>query len=147
MLQTVTIELPAIAIEGLQHIARRENRSMGDAVANMVRERYTISITPDALEDELPLALRLELNAMAFLSDSALWALASSSLTPDEWQQLKTLNASGGERLLSVTEQAEQTKLLDAYDAMLLRRAHAAVLLKQRGYDVSDPTIFAQVSV
>ena len=144
MLQSVTIELPVVAFEGLQQIARRENRSVGDAIADMVREKHALSPAFNDLDDELPDDLRVELKAMALLSDSALWALASSSLTPDEKQRLDSLNGDGNQRMLSQAEQVEQAQLLDAYDAMLLRRGHAAVLLKRRGYDVSDPSIFVK---
>jgi hypothetical protein len=33
--------------------------------------------------------------------------------------------------------------LLREYDETILRRAHAAMLLQTRGFDVSDPVIFA----
>lgn len=41
---------------------------------------------------------------------------------------------------LGVPEAAEEQALLALYRETLLLRAEAAVLLKQRGHDVSDPT-------
>ncbi|MCC6551866.1 MAG: hypothetical protein IT372_02440, partial [Polyangiaceae bacterium] len=44
---------------------------------------------------------------------------------------------------LDAAERAEEQALLDLYHETLLVRAQAAVLLKQRGYDVADPDQFA----
>ena len=98
---------------------------------------------PIQLEGELEPLLQAELEAMVRLSDSALWALASSNLTPTERDELEMLNVQAKERSLTVEEQDCQEKLLTAYDEMLVRRARAAVLLQSRGYDISDPSLFS----
>ena len=43
---------------------------------------------------------------------------------------------------ITAEEQAEERALLALYCETLLLRAQAAVLLKHRGYDVSDPQQF-----
>ena len=47
---------------------------------------------------------------------------------------------------LTADEQAEVEVLLGLYRQMLLVRAEAALLLKYRGYNVSDPKQFAPLT-
>jgi hypothetical protein len=47
---------------------------------------------------------------------------------------------------LTPDEQTEEQALLSLYRETLLVRAQAAVLLKRRGYDVSEPLQFASLS-
>jgi hypothetical protein len=47
---------------------------------------------------------------------------------------------------LTAEEHAEEHALLTLYRETLLVRAQAAVLLKQRGYDVSDPEQFTPLT-
>ncbi len=96
------------------------------------------------LEDELSPLLQAELEAMVQLSDSALWALASSKLAPTARDELELLNVQAREQTLTVEEQDRQERLLTAYDEMLVRRSRAAVLLQSRGYNISDPSIFSE---
>jgi hypothetical protein len=48
------------------------------------------------------------------------------------------------QRALSRDEQEELDQWLANYDLVVLQRAQAAVLLKQRGYDLSDPGVLRQ---
>lgn len=94
-----------------------------------------------SLEDSLPTPLREELQAMEYLSDPALWALARSTLTTEQLAEMDQLREKANEGILTKEEEAQRKALLQEYEETVLRRAHAAVLLKTRGYDLSDPTI------
>ena len=61
-------------------------------------------------------------------------------MTPEQRARLEDLHDQKRERGLGVSEAAEEQTLLALYRETLLLRAQAAVLLKQRGHDVSDPT-------
>jgi hypothetical protein len=79
-----------------------------------------------------------ELQALAYLSDDALWTIAREQM-PDaiEARAHELLNRQANQTL-SDDEQAELALLLDRADRLTLRKAEAAALLRQRG------NIFAQ---
>jgi hypothetical protein len=129
MTTSVTIDLPNPLVQQLESIAREQHRSVSD----MVRERLlqTWSSLPPLPDD-----VEMELALFTGLSDDVLWLLARSSLAASEREELANLNALAKQQALTKTEQARQQILLDAYDRVLVRRAQAAFLLKQRGYDM-----------
>ena len=59
----------------------------------------------------------------------------------DELAEWDALVDTASERELSVAEAARKDELGRNYDDMILRRAHAAMLLQSRGHDLSDPAI------
>lgn len=73
------------------------------------------------------------------LDDESLWQVARSRLPDDVSARLEALHLKRQAEALSETERQEISRLLRQYDRTMLLRARAAVLLKQRGYDVSDP--------
>lgn len=131
---TVTLDLPEPFIKELESAARLQQRSVADIVSDwMLRE---LPLTP-RLADEL----EAELNAFADLSNDVLWLIARTPLSPDEQEELAALNATAQQRLLTTSELARQQALLDAYDQVMIRRSQAAMLLKLRGYDLSNPAV------
>jgi len=134
MTTSVTIDLPNPLVQQLESIAREQHRS----VSEMVRERLlqtwpSLPALPDDVEMELAL--------FTGLSDDVLWLLARSTLPVSEREELANLNDLAQQRTLTTLEQARQQVLLDSYDRAMVRRAQAALLLRQRGYDISDPGI------
>lgn len=132
-----SILIPDTLFVQLRRKASEWQRPVAD-IAYDALKRYLVDD-----DDKLPQALENEIGSMQYLSDGGLWALASSSLTPNEWEEFRRLGSEGRERELTEDEKYRQDILLAAYDAMVLRRAHAAILLKERGYDISDPSIFS----
>ena len=62
-------------------------------------------------------------------------------MSPEQLAQMDDLRAIANERDLTPDENAQQQNLLREYDETVLRRAHAAMLLASRGYDLSDPSV------
>lgn len=117
--------------------AKAEERS----VEELVQKALTRQLPPAVpVEDDLPPLLRDELLAMEQLSDSALWQLARSAMSTEQLAELDSLNASSPESL-TATEKARKQTLLREYDETILRRAHAAMLLQGRGFNLSNPAI------
>jgi hypothetical protein len=79
---------------------------------------------------------------LSLSDDAALWQAARATMTAEQRARLEELHDQKREHGLGVDEAAEEEALLALYRETLLVRAQAAVLLKQRGYDVSDPTQF-----
>ena|SRR5579883_2376549 len=90
-----------------------------------------------------PEKMRGALAQMAYLNDAALWQAARATMTPEQRARLATLHEQRQHGPLPPDEEAEGQALLALYRETVLVRAQAAVLLKQRGYDVSDPSQFA----
>jgi len=136
-----TVNVPENLYRRLQQQASVERRSVDE----LVRQSLSRQLPPAVpVEDDLPTALREELLAMAQLSDAALWVLARSTLPPEQVAEMDALREMAAERPLTPDEQARQQDLLRAYDEAILRRAHAAMLLSSRGYDLSDPSVLQQ---
>jgi len=131
---SVTIDLPNPLVQQLESIAREQHRSVSD----MVRERL-LQTWPSL--PSLPDDVEMELALFTGLSDDVLWLLARSTLVVSDREELANVNTLAQQRVLTELEQARQQVLLDAYDRVMVRRAQAALLLKLRGYDISDPGI------
>jgi hypothetical protein len=132
---THTIAIPDKLYQQLQRQALVSQQSV-DALAEQALNRVLPLMIE--VEEELPPALQTELKAMERLSDGALWALASSQLTTQQQTELVHLAEVQEERPLNTAELVQQEALLTAYDELLLRRAHAAVLLQARGHDLTN---------
>jgi len=130
----VTITVPTILLQQLEALAHQQHRSVSDMVCEIVLRE--VSLLP-----ALPQDVEAELAAFTNLSDEVLWLLARSTLMEAEQEELATLNDVAQQRSLTQAEQARQQVLVETYERMMIRRAHAALLLKLRGYDLSDPAV------
>lgn len=134
-----TVQLPENLYRRLQEQATIEKRPVDELIQKALARQLPPAVP---VEDDLPPLLRDELLAMEQLSDGALWQLAHSTLSPTQLAELDHLNALSPESL-TAQEQTQQETLLREYDETILRRAHAAMLLHGRGFDVSNPSVFA----
>jgi hypothetical protein len=78
---------------------------------------------------------------LQFLSDDALWATARNRLPQEISMQLEQLNHKQQREGLTEVEAGTLEQLVQEYERMMLLRAQAAVLLKERGYDISNLVI------
>lgn len=131
---SITINLPETLVEQLESTAQSQHRSVADVIREFIIDHW--KLTP-----KLPDDVEAELAALPNLSDETLWLLACSTLTKEEQQHLARLNQDAKERALTEEEHTQLQALLDQYDRMMVRRAQAALLLKNRGYDLSNPTV------
>jgi uncharacterized protein YnzC (UPF0291/DUF896 family) len=134
--QEVTLNLPAPIYDRIKQVAEKTHRSVDDLLLEAV-----VAAAP-AL-DEPSIKLRSALAQLAYLNDAALWQVARSSLTPDQRERLEALHDKQQREELTAEERQDEQALMQLYRESLLVRAQAAMLLKQRGYDVADPQQFA----
>lgn len=134
---TITLDIPDNLYRQLRRQAQL-NRQSVDELAQATLSRFLPAMM--AVEADLPLVLQVELNAMEQLSDAALWSLARGQMGSQEQAELAMLGELQGGRELTAVEQQRQNELLEQYDEIVLRRAHAAILLQARGHDLSDTT-------
>jgi hypothetical protein len=131
MTTAITVELPPAAYEQLRRTAVRQNRQVAEVVRDLVLREL-----PEL--PSLPADVEVELASFSQLSDDVLWLIARNTLTREQQRDLADLNDDAQSRPLTAAEQARQQALIHAYDRMLVRRAQAALVLKQRGYDLTD---------
>ena len=133
--QAVTLNLPKIVYEQIIQAAKRAQRPVDQVLLEAV-----VAVAP--VIDTAPEKLRTALAQMAYFNDAALWQAARTTMPAEQQERLEALHHEQQRQRITAKEQAEEQALLALYRETLLIRAQAAVLLKQRGYDVSDPQQF-----
>src|SRR5687768_15694593 len=132
----ITLTLPDALYEQIKHVAERLRKPI-----NVVLAEALAAVAP--VIDTAPEKMRSALAHLAYLNDAALWQAARGSMTPAQRERLDTLHNKQQQEGLTAEEQSEEEALLSLYRETILVRAQAAVLLKQRGYDVTDLSQFA----
>ena len=128
--QNVTVRLPDKLYDQIKRRAQRRQRSVEEEVAAVVAEAMPT-------QDDLPAGIDDELEQLAFLTDEELWRAAQSRLAASENQRMQALILKRQRDNLSQREQSEAERLVQRSNRIMLVRAQAAVLLRDRGYDVS----------
>lgn len=137
--QSITLHLPDALYEQLKTAAQRSRRSLDEVLVEVVAALAPVLGTASP-------GLRASLAQMAYLNDAALFQAARSTMAPEQRARLEALHDQQQRSGLDKDEQAEERALLGLYHETMLVRAQAAVLLKQRGYDVTDPDQFAPLA-
>jgi hypothetical protein len=88
--------------------------------------------------DELPSELADAIASLALLDDLELWRAARSRVPSEMAATVEDLHTVRQERGLTEAEAQTLNGLLRQQERTMLVRAHAAALLKQRGYDVTE---------
>jgi hypothetical protein len=128
MTSPLTVTLPDDITEQAQTIADMTKRPVEQVVIEHLR---TLRFPDSALPHEI----RSELEALAYLSDDALWVIARERL-PRRVQARADELLDDAQPELTGDMQNELADILDRADRVMLRKAEATVLLKRRGYDV-----------
>ncbi len=129
----VKLQLPEALYERFKHQAEQSHRTIEDELL------YAVS--KSNLEEEgLSPALAKELAAMNSFSDNALQKAARSRMPTRLYNKLNDLSdkqQKEGRASLTQEEIEHLNELAYQYDRYILIRSEAAMLLKERGYDVS----------
>ena len=135
--QTITLHISDDVYLRIQHTAQLLKQPLETLLVNTVR-------TALPLADDLPGDVVADLTNLPLLNDSALWRMANATLASEQQSQLELYLEKKNIQPLTLSEKQALESLLDEYDRIVLIRSQAAVLLKQRGYDVSPPTLLKQ---
>jgi hypothetical protein len=128
----VTITLPDMVYEQIRQAAERSHRPFNDVLAEAVTAAAPVMDVPHG-------SLRSALAHLAYLNDAALWQAARTTMPAEQRERLATLHDKQQREPLAAEERTEEQGLLALYRETLLVRGQAAILLRQRGYDLSDP--------
>ncbi len=135
---TITLTLPEALLERARRLARRSRRPVDE----MLVEVLSAALPGDALDVG---ALASAIGQLAYLNDAALWQAARATMPEAQRQRLEALHHRQQGNGLADAERTEMESLEQLYRDTLMVRAQAALLLKQRKYDISDLSQFEAV--
>lgn len=131
---SVTVNLPDRIYERVQQQAQNKNRSVEDELTAVVETAVSLGeewagIPPDLAEEAAQLAL---------LDDEHLWRVARLTVPAEKSERMQALTWKQQSEGLTEAEQQEAQQLQRLAHRVMLLRAEAAVLLKERGFDISS---------
>lgn len=122
-MQTITISLPDDVYQQVKQRSQQNQRGIDEELVLVV-------------SDALPESDTDVLAGLSFLTDEALWQAARTQATPEENARMEVLLAKQKRLGLTTAEEEELSLLANFFRRILLVRAEAAVLLKERGHDI-----------
>ena len=135
MLQTVTLQLSDEMVRRFRRGATVARKSF----EQFITERLLESVPP--LADELPAAVRTELETLENLDNESLLQVAGSHLPPDEQRLYSRLLTKNQRGTLTPVEKEKLHALGEKARRLTLKKAHASLLLKWRGVPLPQPTL------
>ena len=126
----VTLDLPSTLYSRVRDRSVRTQRSVEDELLDLLASAIPAS-------EELPRDLAEAIAPLELLDDVALWRAARNHLPAAAATRLEVLHLKRQSEGLSDAESADVARLMRRYERVMLVRARAAALLKQRGHDVA----------
>ncbi|MCA9964154.1 MAG: hypothetical protein KC423_07925 [Anaerolineales bacterium] len=129
--QAITITLSEQTYQRVQKRANQRNRTIQDELERVVEA---------ALDDETitTAGIDQEIEQLAFLNDEHLWRAARLIVPLEKSNKVHLLLQKYKQEGLTENEQDELDHLQHFEHRIMLVRAEAAVLLQERGFDVSN---------
>jgi hypothetical protein len=131
--ETVTLHLPEALYRRLANTARATQRSLEEVLLQAVSAG-----SPPAWDD-VPPEYQADLAQMDWSSDGDLWQIIRLQQSGPEVTRYDELLAGNQTGQLTDTERVELQELRSAAERLMLRKAHAAALLRWRGHAVPQP--------
>lgn len=128
--KTITLQIPENIYTRLQQAARATRRTLDEVVL------HAVQVGSPPRWDDAPANYQADLAALDRLDDDTLWQVVrrrTSAETMARYQELLDKNA---EETLTAAEREELTRLRMEAERLMLCKAHAAALLRWRGYSV-----------
>ncbi|MEO0517515.1 MAG: hypothetical protein AAF171_09465 [Cyanobacteria bacterium P01_A01_bin.116] len=131
MAQTITLQLPEQLHQRLVNTAQATGRPLEAVILHAI----AVGSPPNC--NDVPEEYQSELAMLDRLEDSVLWQIARSQKSPADMERYDQLLDQNREGQLSASEQLELLRLRQESEQFMLRKAHAASILKWRGHQVS----------
>ena len=128
--QDVTVKLPENLYRRLQQAAQAMKRPFDDVLLRAVEVG-----SPPGWEDA-PAAFQADLAALDRLDDETLWQIARSHQTEEEMERYQELLDKNANQTITEKERTELEQLRLEADRFMLRKVHAAALLRWRGHQI-----------
>lgn len=128
--KSVMLDLPEVLYLRLQQAATGMHQSLDEVLIRAVQVG-----SPPSWEDA-PAAFQSDLSALDRLDDQSLWRIARRTQLEQDWTRYQELLDKNAEGVITATERMELEVLRTEADRFMLRKAHAAALLRWRGHAV-----------
>ncbi len=131
----ITLTVPSAVYERARLIAKRTSQPV---------ERVLVGYLESLALEPLPPDEQAELDALAYLSDDALWTIAREQMPASLQAQMQVLMERNSRGQLSDNERGELDELVERGQHLTLRKAEAAALLTRRGQQVTPQNLAAR---
>jgi hypothetical protein len=130
IIQNVTLPLPEHLYLRFEQMAKATQQSVTDVLL------HAVEVGSPPSWDDVPAEFQADLAALERLDDKALWQVARSQQSGTEMDQYEDLLYKNANDALTSTERDKLSHLRYEADRFMLRKAHAAALLRWRGYQL-----------
>jgi len=127
----VTLPVPEDIYDRAQQVAAGTAQSVEAVLLQQLKAAFMAPL-PALPPDE-----QSELEALTHLSDEALWTLAREQMAQDKQARLHVLMDANSQGTLDEAQRAELETLVAQGQRLSVRKAQAAALLTERGYQVT----------
>jgi len=127
--QTITLDLPDHLYEAASRLAQATQRPVSDVIQDTLA--HALPPLHDVPSEDADI-----LAHMSSLDDPALWQASRAMMPEDQRDELRTLLDAQGEGDITPDQAERLQELMDEYGRLLVRQAHAWLLLARRGYHV-----------
>lgn len=131
MTEQITLTLPEDISARVRQIAETTSRPVEQIVLDHLKS-LSIQLPP------LTPDVQAELDALHHLSDDALWTIAREQVPEEAQARAHTLMDKNSLGTITDAEAVELEKLAQRADRVMLRKAEAATILKERGFAFSQ---------
>jgi len=128
--KNVTLQLPETLYVRLQQAANGMHQTLDEVLLRALQVG-----SPPSWEDA-PAVFQSDLAALDRLDDQSLWRIARSTQLDQDWSYYQELLEKNADGLITASERLELERLRLEADRFMLRKAHAAALLRWRGHTV-----------
>lgn len=126
-IKSVTLQLPEALYLRLQQVAKGMHQSLDEVLIRAVQVG-----SPPSWEDA-PAPFQGDLAALDRLDDQSLWRIARRTQMEEDWSRYEELLERNTNDAITTLERIELEQLRIEADRFMLRKAHAAALLRWRG--------------
>lgn len=130
---TVTLNLPEMMYRRLLQTAQATQRSLDEVVL------HALEVGSPPAWNDAPAEFQADLAALDRLDDEALWRISRSSRSEADMRRYQELLDRHANGTLTDAERRELDELRLEADRFMLLKAHAAALLRWRGYQLPSP--------
>jgi hypothetical protein len=128
--RTITLELPESLYTRLEQAANATHSTLDQIIQRVVQ------VGSPPRWDDAPAEFQFDLAALDRMDDAALWRIARSRARVADAERYQDLLDKNANDQLASDERAELIQLRAQFDRAMLCKAHAAALLRWRGYAI-----------
>ena len=127
--QPLTLHLPNATYQRLVELATQSERSVAEETVHFLNSTLLNELAPD---------LNARLEQLSALTDEELWKAASSKASEEDNDLMQMLLEKRQREGLTSSEAERTQALSDYFNQIMMVRAKSAVILSERGHDVSS---------